>query len=321
MQHNTFGGCEAAWDWSSQEVNGMQFNGVIPAVVTPFRDKDLSIDESALDAHIRYLTDAGIETLVTTGTMGEAGSLTPEERREVGRLVIAASKGRASVVSGISSETARQSCVYAEWAAEDGAEGLMCLPPVTYQADDQELLAFFSEIARATDLPLIVYNNPGASKNDLQPETVAQLFDIGKVVAVKECSGDARRIPAIIGLTGGAMQVVVGGDDWALEGFSGGGIGWIAGCANVAPSECIELYRACEAGDLDAARDVYQRLLPLARFDMTPKLVQYFKAALQRLGHQVGPTRPPRAPLSQKELAMVDEALGMLRMKVAAGGG
>lgn len=133
--------------------------------------------------------------------------------------------------------------------------------------------------------------------------------------------GDVRRIAAIVGQTAGAMVVVVGGDDWALEGICAGAVGWVAGCANVAPAECLDLFRSCQQGDLRAARAVYQRLLPLARFDMTPKLVQCFKAALEKLGHRVGTTRPPRLPLSEAELAMVDEVLAQIRSPVPTGEG
>jgi 4-hydroxy-tetrahydrodipicolinate synthase len=137
------------------------------------------------------------------------------------------------------------------------------------------------------------------------------------VLAVKECSGDVRRIPALLAAAP-RLEVLVGGDDWALEGFCAGATGWVSGVADVAPRECIALYEACRAGELDAARDVYMRLLPLARFDMTPKLVQYFKAALDEAGLAGGPCREPRAPLSAAELADLRAALAVLHEGVPA---
>jgi 4-hydroxy-tetrahydrodipicolinate synthase len=136
------------------------------------------------------------------------------------------------------------------------------------------------------------------------------------VVAVKECSGDVRRIPALLAAAP-SLEVLVGGDDWALEGFCAGATGWVSGVADVAPRECISLWESCRAGELDAAREVYQRLLPLARFDMTPKLVQYFKAALDEAGLAGGPCRAPRGPLSDRELADLRAALSVLREGVA----
>jgi len=129
-------------------------------------------------------------------------------------------------------------------------------------------------------------------------------------VAVKECSGDARRIAALLNAAPG-LEVLVGGDDWALEGFAAGATGWVTGVADVLPRECVELYEACLAGDLETAREIYGRLLPLARFDMTPKLVQYFKAAMDDVGYVGGPTRPPRLPLTDDERAALRDAMAV----------
>jgi dihydrodipicolinate synthase/N-acetylneuraminate lyase len=142
---------------------------------------------------------------------------------------------------------------------------------------------------------------------------LARLYEeIDAVVAVKECSGDARRIPALLAAAPG-LEVLVGGDDWALEGFCAGATGWVSGVADVAPRECVALYEACRAGELDAARSVYHRLLPLARFDMTPKLVQYFKAAMDEVGLAGGPCRPPRLALTEDERAALSDAMAVLR--------
>jgi 4-hydroxy-tetrahydrodipicolinate synthase len=146
----------------------------------------------------------------------------------------------------------------------------------------------------------------------MAPRLLVRLFEeIDRVVAVKECSGDARRIPALLDAAPG-LEVLVGGDDWALEGFCSGATGWVSGVADVAPAECIALYDACRAADLDTARSIYSRLLPLARFDMTPKLVQYFKAALDERGLAGGDCRPPRMPLTEVELADLKAALRAL---------
>jgi dihydrodipicolinate synthase/N-acetylneuraminate lyase len=136
--------------------------------------------------------------------------------------------------------------------------------------------------------------------------------EVEQVVAVKECSGDARRIAALTCDAPG-LEVLVGGDDWALEGLCAGATGWISGVADCAPAECVELYDACRAGELERARGVYGRLLPLARLDMTPKLVQFFKGAQDALGFVGGPTRPPRLALDEDDRAVLDAALAALR--------
>ena len=189
----------------------------------------------------------------------------------------------------------------------------MCLPPTTYVADERELDAHFAAVTSATDLPVMLYNNPEAARQDLLPETIVRLAERHeRIVAVKECSGDARRIAHLVELAGDRLEILVGGDDWALEGYAAGAVGWVSGVANVAPELCLELESLVAEGDLEAARARHTRLLPLARLDMTPKLVQYFKAALDLTGSHGGPTRPPRLPLTEDEQETVRAAVAAL---------
>jgi 4-hydroxy-tetrahydrodipicolinate synthase len=290
----------------------MRFEGIIPAVTTPF-DADGAIDVSALRANVAALLDAGMTGFVATGTMGEAGSLTREERRTVVAAVADEVDGRVPVIAGVSSGTARQSLEYARDAREAGAGAIMCLPPLGYRADPDELVVFYGEIAAGSGLPVMAYNNPEASGVDMSPELIVKLYEeVDGVVAIKECSGDARRLRALVD-GGDGLEVLVGGDDWALEGFAAGATGWVSGVAVVAPAECVELYRAVRDGHLEAARAIYSRMLPLARFDMTPKLVQYFKAAQDRVGFAGGATRAPRLPLTAAEGEALEASLVTLR--------
>jgi 1-pyrroline-4-hydroxy-2-carboxylate deaminase len=207
---------------------------------------------------------------------------------------------------------------FAADAAEAGASALMMLPPLGYRGDAREIAAFYRAVAEASGLPLMAYNNPAASGTDMAPALIAELGrEIENLVAVKECSGDVRRIPAIIEAAPD-LEVLVGGDDWALEGFCAGATGWVTGVADVAPAECVELWERCRAGDLEPARAIYRRLLPLARFDMTPKLVQYFKAAMDEVGLTGGPVRPPRLELTEPERDELAAALRALRERAAA---
>ena len=289
----------------------MRFPGILPAATTPF-DSDDRIDVAALQANIEAMLEAGVHGFVANGTMGEAGGLTREERRTVIATIVAAAAGRVPVIAGVSSGSAAASLAYAADAAAEGADAIMCLPPLGYRADPDEVVAFFSEVA-SCGLPLMLYNNPEASGVDMRAEEIVRICDeVDGVVAIKECSGDARRLPALIN-SGIDAEVLVGGDDWALEGFCAGATGWVTGVGVVAPREVVELYDLCRAGDLDAARDVYRRILPIARFDMTPKLVQYFKAAQDAVGFAGGPTRAPRLPLNAAERAALEDALAVLR--------
>jgi len=281
--------------------------GVHAAIITPF-DAQLEIDEAALTAQIARLIDDGIHGIVVNGTVGEGGSLSQAERRSTVEMTVAAAAGRVPVSAGVSAGTAAQATAYARDAEAAGADSLMLLPPLLYRADRHELLEFFGAVAGASQLPIMVYNNPEASGTDLTPERLAEIADaVPTVRAFKECSGDARRIAELVNRCP-EIDVMVGGDDWALEGFCAGASGWVSGVAVVVPSAAVRLWELCGAGELQAARELYAELLPLSRLDMTPKLVQYFKAALDELGLAGGPCRPPRLELTEPELETLRNA-------------
>jgi 4-hydroxy-tetrahydrodipicolinate synthase len=220
------------------------------------------------------------------------------------------------VSAGVSSETPARSIALARDAAEAGADALMLLPPLGYEGDAREIEAFYRAVAESTELPVMAYNNPKASGTDMPPALIARLAEIDGVVAIKECSGDARRLAELLSATDD-LEVLVGGDDWALEGFCAGATGWISGVANVAPRECVELFRLCADGRLEEARAVYARILPLCRLDMHPKLVQFFKAGMDLAGREGGPCRPPRLELTPDERRRVEEAVAALGAGVA----
>ena len=292
------------------------FPGIIPAVVVPFGE-DGSIDVEALRANVTHLLDGGVHGLVVNGTMGEAGSLSTEERGLVIDTVVEHVAGRVPVTVGVSAGSTAASVAYAEQARAAGAHGVMCLPPILYRGTTEEIVAHLAAVAEAAQLPVMAYNNPEASGIDLTPSVIAEIADaVPGVVAVKECSGDARRIAALLGST--RLEVLVGGDDWALEGYAAGATGWVSGVANVVPRECVELQELVEAGRLPEARELYQRLLPLSRLDMTPWLVQYFKGAMEAVGLRGGPSRAPRGPLDAEQQAILREAVDALGVTVAA---
>jgi 1-pyrroline-4-hydroxy-2-carboxylate deaminase len=282
--------------------------GVYAAIVTHF-DADLNVDHDAVAAEVNRLIAAGIHGILPNGTVGEGGSLSRAERRAVIETAVGAAAGQVPVCAGVSAATAEQAAEFARDARSAGAESVMSLPPLLYRADRRELIEFFGTVARAADLPLMVYNNPQSSGSDLEPELLAELVQVVPgITALKETSGDARRIAHLVNLCPEA-DVMVGGDDWALEGFCAGAAGWVSGVADVFPADAVRLWDLCQAGELGAARSLYGDLLPLARLDMTPKLVQYFKAALDEIGIGGGPCRPPRLPLTGDELDALREAV------------
>jgi len=295
----------------------MRFPGIIPAVTTPF-DAEGAVDTAGIAANVRFLLDAGCHGIVGAGTMGEAGSLDRDERRLVLDTIVEAVDGAVPVIAGISAGTADAAIAHAKDAVAAGAVAVMCLPPLGYRADLDELIAYYGAVAEGAGVPVMLYNNPEASGVDLRAEQIVAIADrVPGIVAVKECSGDVRRIPALIAAAP-QLEILVGGDDWALEGFAAGATGWVTGVADVAPRECVALYEHVAAGELEPAREIYQRLLPLARFDMTPKLVQYFKAAQDEVGLAGGPCREPRLPLTTGEREELAAALAVLREGVHA---
>jgi 4-hydroxy-tetrahydrodipicolinate synthase len=285
---------------------------VLPALTTPFA-ADGSVDAEALATNAAALLAAGCSGFVATGTMAEAGSLDRDERRTVVETAVTVAAGNFPVVVGVSADTVEAMTAFARDAVSAGADAVMATPPPAYAADEGELLVHYCALAAAVELPIMAYNNPGASKLDMSPALIARLAAaVPQITAIKESSGDARRIAELLDRTDGELEVIVGGDDIALEGFLAGSGGWISGVAVVAPAECVELYRLCAAGDLKPARELYRRLLPLARLDMTPKLVQYFKAGVDARGGVGGPSRPPRGPLDAAEQEILREALATL---------
>jgi 4-hydroxy-tetrahydrodipicolinate synthase len=292
------------------------FPGIVPAVLAPFTPED-TIDVAGLRANVEFLLQHGVHGFVVNGTMGEASSLSLDERKLVLDVVIETAKGRVPVLGGVSAPATRTASAYATQAREAGANGVMCLPPINYTGTIAELTAFFGAVAEAAQLPVMAYNNPVASGMDLMPDAIAAVTsEVPSIVSVKECSGDARRIAALLEQT--ELEILVGGDDWALEGFAAGAAGWVSGVANVAPAECVALEEHVKAGRLEEARAVYARLVPLARLDMTPWLVQYFKGAMDAVGLTGGPCRAPRGPLDDEQQALLREAVEALGVTVAA---
>jgi 4-hydroxy-tetrahydrodipicolinate synthase len=292
-----------------------EFPGIIPAAITPFTADD-HVDVEALKSNLEVLFDAGVGGIVATGTMGEAGQLTDDERRLVIATIVEVADGRVPVIAGVSAGSTAAARHNVAIAREAGASAVMCLPPLHYPGTVSELVAFYADVAR-DGLPIMLYNNPGASGVDLAPGVIAAITaEVPDVVAVKECSGDARRIAQLVNDTD--LEILVGGDDWALEGFATGATGWVSGVANVAPAECVALQAHVEAGRLAEAREVYAKLLPLARLDMTPHLVQYFKGAMDAVGLRGGPCRGPRGPLDGEQRAILDAAMAALGREAVA---
>jgi 1-pyrroline-4-hydroxy-2-carboxylate deaminase len=292
----------------------MKWQGVIPAITTPFKP-DLSVDADLLVKQVDALVRAGCTGIVALGSLGEGGSLSFDEKKAVLRLCKEALAGRASLVAGIAALTTAEAERLAELAREQGADGLMVLPPYVYRGDWRETKAHFQAVIAETPLPCMLYNNPIAYGTDVLPEQLAELAQaLPNLVAVKESSADARRVTAIRALAAGRLEILVGVDDLIVEGVAAGAVGWIAGLADALPAESVRLFELARDGKLAEARSLYNWFLPLLRLDTVPKFVQLIKLVQAQTGLGSEAVRPPRLPLAGAER---DQALELVRAALA----
>lgn len=290
----------------------MQWRGVFPAITTPF-NPDLTVDHTFLAEHVEHMIGCGCEGIVPLGSLGEANTLTHEEKRDVIRTCVATSAGRVPIVAGISALSTAEGVALAQDAEHLGCRGLMVLPPYVYRGDWREMSFHFRSIIRATGLSCMLYNNPVAYGTDVLPEQMAELCDEPNLHAVKESSTDVRRITGIKEVIGDRLTIFVGVDDVIVEGIAAGATGWIAGLVNALPAESVELYEMAMGGS-PQTRALYEWFLPLLRLDTVPKFVQLIKLVQQEVGLGSERVRPPRMELVGAER---DAALAIICKQLA----
>lgn len=283
----------------------VNWRGVMPALMTEMRD-DGALDLDATARHIAQCMEAGCEGFVMLGTLGENNSLAPDEKAAVISAAAETVKGRVPIIAGVAEYTSAFAIDSAQRMKDAGADGLMVLPCMVYEQDAREALTHFRAVARATDLPIMIYNNRVSYKVDLSPEDFADLASEANIVAVKESSHDSRRMTDMINRLGDRYRLFCGVDDLALENFLFGAVGWVSGMANCFPHESVRLFRLAEAGKLDEALALYRWFMPLLHLDTHVKLVQYIKLANQMTGYGSEHVRPPRLPLIGAERAEVE---------------
>jgi 4-hydroxy-tetrahydrodipicolinate synthase len=294
-------------------MNTPSWQGAFPAVTTLFRS-DQSIDFAATLTHVDRLLAAGMHGLIILGTVGENCSLEPAEKRELLKAVVERVGRRVPVLSGVAEYTTAQACRFAADAARIGVDGLMVLPAMVYKADPRETIAHFRTVARASELPIMIYNNPPSYGIDVTPDMFVELADEPLVVAIKESSEDVRRITDITNRLDKRFILFGGVDDLVLESVLLGAVGWISGLVNAFPEESVRLWNLATSGRWTEAREVYRWFTPLLHLDTHPKLVQYIKLAMaeQKLGTET--VRAPRLPLVGDERERI---LGIIRQAVA----
>nr|WP_221382555.1 dihydrodipicolinate synthase family protein [Actinoplanes polyasparticus] len=282
--------------------------GVVVATALPYKEDPsapagLAVDFDRYAEHVDWLMSNGCHGVGPNGSLGEYSSLTDEERRRVVQVAVEAVGGRGTVIAGVHGPGWHQAKKWAEIAGEDGATGVLALPPTMYQASNSQVVEHYTRIAEA-GLPMMIYNNPFDTKVDLVPDLVAEIARIPQVVAIKEFTGDVRRLFEIREKC--EIDVVAGADDVLFELMADGAVGWFAGFPNVFPAESRRLYDLMLDGKFLEARELYQHLVAVFRWDSRTEFVQAIKLSMDLIGRYGGPCRPPRGPLTPEHRAQIE---------------
>ncbi len=263
--------------------------------------KDGSIDLDATAKHASALIDSGVSGIVFLGSLGENQALTPDEKRRVIESMADAVDKRVPVLSGVAESSTAEACRYVRDGEKLGLDGFMLMPPMLYKGDSRETTTHFRACARATNLPIMLYNNPISYANDITPEMFAELADVKNFVALKESSGNVRRITDIRNTVGDRYSVFTGVDDLLLESAILGIDGWVAGSGIAFPEQNQYLWDLTRRGEWDRAQEIYRWFTPLLHLDTHIKFVQYIKLAVQECGLGSEWVRAPRLPLAGEE--------------------
>ena len=290
----------------------ISWNGVFPAVTTNFTAHD-ELDLPLFNKNLQFQIEAGVDGVVLGGSLGEASTLTLDEKERLVRSAVEVAKGKIPVILNIAEGSTREAIRQAKLAKEWKAEGLMLLPPMRYKADERETVEYFKAVARSTDLPIMVYNNPIEYRIEVTLPMFERLMECENILAVKESTRDVTNVTRMINAFGDRFKVLCGVDTIAMEEMLLGSSGWVAGLVCAFPAETVAIYRYVKAGRIAEATRIYRWFMPLLEFDIQPKLVQYIKLAEERAGVGSEHVRAPRLALVGQEraaaLKIIDTAL------------
>lgn len=280
------------------------WTGVFPAVTTQLK-RDQSLDLPATARHFEALIASGVNGLIVCGSLGENQTLDPDEKRAVVRCAVETTKGRVPVLSGVAESSTAAAIRYVRDVEQLGAAGVMLMPPMSYKGDPRESMTYLRSVAKGGGLPIMIYNNPISYANDITPALFAELADEPKFVALKESSGDPRRITELHNTIGGRYAVFTGVDDLVLEASILGIDGWVAGTGIAFPAENQHLWELTRAGKWDEARALYRWFQPLLKLDTHVHFVQYIKLCEQETGLGSEWVRAPRLTIAGDERKQV----------------
>lgn len=286
----------------------VDWKGVMPALTTKFTEDD-SLDLQMFKKNLDAQLDAGVNGVILGGTLGEASTLSLQEKRELTRFTTEVVGDRIPVIMNIAEQTTKGAIKAVEIAEEDGASGIMMLPPMRYLADDRETLNYFRETAKSTSLPIMIYNNPIDYKIEVTLDMFEELLKEENIQAVKESTRDITNTTRIINRFGDRLKILSGVDTIAMESLVMGADGWVAGLVCAFPKETVAIYKLVKAGKIEEARRIFRWFLPLLELDINPKLVQNIKLAEVATGIGTENVRAPRLPLAGKEREQVQKII------------
>ena len=284
----------------------------MPAVTTKFTAEG-QLDLVMFEKNIKAQIDAGVNGIILGGTLGEASTLTKEEKEVLINNTLRIVEGKIPVIVNIAEQTTSEAITLAKRAEELGVNGLMLLPPMRYKATDHETVVYFKEIAQSTSLPIMIYNNPVDYKIEVTLDMFEELLKLENIQAVKESTRDISNVTRIRNRFGDRLKVLCGVDTLALESLVAGADGWVAGLVVAYPAETVAIYKLVKAGKVNEALEIYRWFMPLLELDISPQLVQNIKLAEVATGLGTENVRAPRLPLQGKErervLSIIDLAM------------
>jgi 4-hydroxy-tetrahydrodipicolinate synthase len=290
----------------------INWEGVMPAVTTKFTAEG-QLDLVMFEKNIKAQIDAGVNGIILGGTLGEASTLTKEEKEVLINNTLRIVEGKIPVIVNIAEQTTSEAITLAKRAEELGVNGLMLLPPMRYKATDHETVVYFKEIAQSTSLPIMIYNNPVDYKIEVTLDMFEELLKLENIQAVKESTRDISNVTRIRNRFGDRLKVLCGVDTLALESLVAGADGWVAGLVVAYPAETVAIYNLVKAGKVAEALEIYRWFMPLLELDISPQLVQNIKLAEVATGLGTENVRAPRLPLQGSErervLSIIDLAM------------
>jgi len=285
-------------------MNQVDWLGVYPALLTPFTEND-EIDFPLFQQNLEAQLAAGVDGLILCGSLGEASTLSAEEKIELLKFCVQCTAGRVPVILNIAEQATATAVHMARLAEQNGADGLMVLPPLRYKADDEETLAYFKAVAGATHLSVMIYNNPVDYGIRVTLDMFEELAAFENIQAVKESTREVSNVTKMINRFGDRFRILCGVDPLAFECLTLGAHGWVAGLVDAFPAETVAIYRLVKAGRYAEALTIYRWFLPILELDIHPKLIQYIKLAAQATGIGSEYVRAPRLLLKGEERAAV----------------